>query len=74
MKDLTSSRGWEYAFQKLLESEIEIMRDTLENGENRELSQFVYLCGQIRGIRVAIKDLSEVRERFNVDDDKDLVG
>ena len=74
MKELTGSRGWEYAFQKLLESEIEILRDSLENGENRELAQFQFLCGQIRGIRVAIKDLSEVRERFNVDEDKDFVG
>jgi hypothetical protein len=74
MKELASSRAWEYAFLKLLESEIENLRDSLENGENRELGEFQFLCGQIRGIRVAIKELTEVRERFNVDDDVDLRG
>jgi hypothetical protein len=69
MKDLSGARGWEYAYRKELEAEIEIMRDALEDsGEEHN-----YLRGQIRGIRIAISRLTEVRERFNADEDEDIV-
>jgi hypothetical protein len=74
MKDLASSRAWEFAFLKALEEEIENLRDVLETGKSRELGEFQFLCGQIRGIRVAITTLTEVRDRHNVDDDVDLRG
>jgi hypothetical protein len=74
MKELTGSRAWEYAYLKGLESQIENLRDSLENGENRGVGEFQFLCGQIRGIRVAITELTEMRERYNADDDVDLRG
>lgn len=72
VKDLAGSRAWEYAYSKGLEAEIENLRDSLENGEGRGLGEYQYLCGQIRGIRVALNALTEVRDRYNADDDVDL--
>lgn len=66
--ELSSARGWEYAYEKGLKEELERLRDALENSEP---STCEFLRGQIRGIRVAISDLSEVRQRFNVDQDQD---
>lgn len=75
MKDLSSARGWEYAYLKALKEKVERLRTGLEGGDNRretDLETFHYICGQIRGIRDCITDLTEVRDRFNVDADKDL--
>jgi hypothetical protein len=69
VKQLTGSRGWEYAYEKALEEKLERLRDQLESGD---LPGYQYLCGQIHGIRVAIKEMSEVRTRYSRDDDADL--
>ena len=66
---LTSARGWEYAYEKTLEERLERLRNQLEAAVQ---GNYQYLCGEIHGIRVAIKELSEVRSRFNRDDDADL--
>lgn len=73
MKQLSGSRGWEYAYKKELEGEIERLRNDLEKCQDRSLETWNYLCGQIYGIRVAIDRLIDVRDRFNVDRDEDLV-
>jgi hypothetical protein len=69
MRELTGARGWEYAYEKGLEAKLELLRDQMEA---RVTEDYQYLCGQIRGIRVAIDELHEVRSRFNRDDDADL--
>jgi hypothetical protein len=71
MKQLTGSRGWEYAYKKGLEERVAGLHLEQEKCEGRTLEQFAYLCGQIRGIRDAIRDLAEVRERFHTENDGD---
>lgn len=75
MKQLTSSRGWEYAYEKELEEQLaRLRRDLEERAEGRDLAQFQYLCGKIRGIRMAIDQLTEIREKYRLDDDVDLAS
>jgi len=69
--NLSGARGWEYAYKKELENKLEVLRDALENGQTLPAQEFSFLCGQIRGIRLAIAELSDTRARFNVDDDAD---
>jgi hypothetical protein len=69
MRQLTGARGWEYAYEKALDDKLERLRDQLESGD---LGNYQYLCGQIHGIRVAIKEMSETRSRFNLDEDSDV--
>ena len=69
MRQLTGTRGWEYAYEKALEDQLARLHEQLESGQTE---QYQFLCGQIRGIRVAIKEMSEARSRFNRDDDADL--
>ncbi|HXA25607.1 MAG TPA: hypothetical protein VNW90_25290 [Acetobacteraceae bacterium] len=69
MRQLVGSRGWEYAYEKALVEQLERLRDQLESGTK---ANYQYLCGQIHGIRVAIKELSEIRHRFNLDEDSDV--
>lgn len=69
MRQLSGQRGWEYAYEKALEEKLESLRDQLEGGDP---ATYLQLCGEIHGIRVAIKELSEVRSRFNLDDDADV--
>ena len=71
MKDLTGTRAWEYVYQKNLEDEIQRFREALEKPEGRDLAEYNYLCGQIRGITLAIDALEETRKRFRIDDDAD---
>lgn len=76
MRELSGARGWEYAYKKALEDKVEVLRDCLETcvsqAGQREDMDVGFLCGQIHGIRESIKELSDVRERFNLDDDEDL--
>jgi hypothetical protein len=69
MKDLSGTRAWEYVYRKGLEDRVEDLRDALEAPEGRDLPQYHFLAGQIRGIRLAIDDLDETRKRFRLDDD-----
>lgn len=69
MRRLLGSRGWEYAYEKALEEQLERLRDQIESGTE---ANYQYLCGQIHGIRVAIKELSDARTRFNSDGDSDV--
>jgi hypothetical protein len=69
MRQLTSARGWEYAYEKVLEDKLASLHIQLEA---RVDADYQYLCGQIHGIRVAITELSEIRSRFNQDNDADL--
>lgn len=73
MRQLSGSRGWEYAYRKALDEELERLHLDVEKCEGRTVETWNYLCGQIYGIRVAIDHLTEVRDRFNVDRDEDLV-
>lgn len=74
MKQLSGARGWEYAYRKELEDKLARLRQVLEDGEGRELPQFQYLCGQIRGIREAIDVLGEVQKNYRLDDDADFAS
>lgn len=69
MRELTGSRGWVYACQNELEQEIEKLRDQLEGGAEAD---YKYLCGEIHGIRVAIRAMLDARSRFNRDRDADV--
>lgn len=69
MKDLTGERGWEYAFTKQLKERIEQWRIGLEEGK---LEDVPYIRGRIRGIRDCLDDLTDVRKRFNLDEDQDI--
>jgi hypothetical protein len=76
MKNLSGSRGWEYAYRKDLEQLIADLRDGLEGGDERkscDVETYHYICGKIHGIRVAISKLTEMQARFNLDRDEDLV-
>lgn len=69
MKQLAAGRGWEYAYRKALDEQLESFRDQLEiSGE----VPTDYLRGAIHGIRVAIKELSETRSRYRQDEDADF--
>lgn len=72
MRNLRAGRGWEYAYKKELDQEIERLRDELERCQDRPPEMWHYLSGQICGIRVAISRLTEIRERFNVERDEDF--
>jgi len=72
MKELTSARGWEYAYRKRMEDKLARCRQTLEQGEGRDASWFNFLCGQIRGISEAIDDLDETQREYRLDEDADL--
>lgn len=74
MKQLSGVRGWEYAYRKALDDRLAVLRNTLENGQGRELAEFQYLCGQIRGIREAIAELDETRLKYRLDDDADFAS
>lgn len=69
MKELTTGRGWEYAYKKALEGQLESYRVQLEHAGRGNVE---HLTGVIHGIRVAIKELSEVRAEHNLDDDLDM--
>jgi hypothetical protein len=71
VRDLTGTRAWEYVYQKGLEDRVNDLRDALENPEGKDLAQYHFLCGQIRGIRLAIDELADTRKRFRIDDDAD---
>lgn len=71
MKDLSGQRGWEYTYKKKLEDDIELLRDALEISEGRTMEQYHYMCGKLRGIRAALEEMSEAREKFKLDDDAD---
>lgn len=69
MRELTAGRGWEYAYKKALEEQLERYRDQLETGGEASTE---YLRGSIHGIRVAIKELSEARVKHRQDGDADF--
>lgn len=75
MRQLTGSRGWEYAYEKELDDKLaNLRRDLEERAEGRNLAQFQYLCGKIRGIREAIELLAETRQKYRLDDDADFAS
>lgn len=69
MNNLTAGRGWEYAYKKALEEQLEVYRDQLEASE---ATAHDYLRGVIHGIRVAIKELSDARVKHRKDGDADF--
>lgn len=69
MKVLTSTRGWQYAYTKQLKDRIEGLREALEQSAIEDVP---YIQGRIRGIRDCLDDLTDVRKRFNVDEDEDI--
>lgn len=76
MKDLSGQRGWEYAYKKKLEDEIEVLRDALEITETefpkgRSMEEYHFVSGKVRGLRIALKEMADAREKFKLDDDAD---
>lgn len=76
MKELSGQRGWEYVYKKKLEGEIEVLRDALEISEvelpkGRTMEQYHFLCGKLRGFKLALEEMAEARDRFKLDDDAD---
>lgn len=71
MKELSGQRGWEHVYRKKLEGEIELLRDALEDGEGRTMDQYHYLCGKLRGFKLALHEMADAREKFKLDDDAD---
>jgi hypothetical protein len=69
MKQLTGDRGWEYAYKKELERQLEVFRNQLEGTEDNSIH---YIRGVIHGIRVCIKELSEARSKHRQDGDADF--
>ena len=70
VRELTGT--WDRTLERRLEKEIELLRDALEGSENRDLAGMQYLCGQIRGIRLSIECLNDIRKRYNRDGDIDV--
>lgn len=66
---LAAGRGWEYAYKKALEDQLARYRDELERAGD---APHVYLRGVIYGIRVAITELVEAREKHRQDGDADF--
>lgn len=71
MKDLSGQRGWEYAYRKKLAEEVENLRDALEKSEGRTMEEYHYICGKIRGFKLALDEMTTAREKFKLDDDAD---
>lgn len=71
MIELTTGRGWEYAYRKALEDQLARHRYELERGGD---APHQYLRGAIYGIDLAIKELSEVRVKYRQDGDADFEG
>lgn len=71
MKQLSGARGWEYAYKKELETQLELNRTALESAVD---GNFHYLRGQIRGIRDAIELLEKARKDYRLDDDTDFAS
>jgi hypothetical protein len=76
MNNLSGARAWEYVYVKALKERMQDLKDSLVGGDDRkscEPETYHYICGQIRGIQVCIDDLTEMRKRFNLDQDEDLL-
>lgn len=69
MRPLTDALGLEYAYKKRLENRLDDLHRLLETGAT---GQYTFLCGEIHGIREAIKDIAELREQYKLDDDADF--
>jgi hypothetical protein len=67
--EVRTSRGVEYALDKQLEVEIENLREHLAQAGAEDFAQYQFICGKIRGIRLAIEVLSRVRKRLEPDED-----
>ena len=70
VQELTGS--WDRTLERRLEKEIEVLRDALENSEDRDLAGVQFLCGKIRGIRISIGCINDVRKQYNRDGDVDI--
>lgn len=70
MKTITS-RSWDYGYEHALDEELKALRDAIASGSASDWANYQYLCGQIRGIQVAIDALTRIREKLNRDGDQD---
>jgi hypothetical protein len=71
MKQLTTGRDWEYAYEKALNGQLAVFKEELERGGD---APHQYLRGVIYGIRVAIGELVDARSKHRQDGDADFEG
>lgn len=71
MRTITS-HSWDYAVEHGLREEQKKLREAVSDGAAVDWGEYKRLCGEIRGIQVAIDVLIRIREQLNRDEDQDL--
>jgi hypothetical protein len=67
-------KPWDYVLLRKFQELIQARSEALAAGSAEDYAAYRHLCGEIRGIQIAMAELTQVREDSGMNEDDDLKG